>query len=221
MDYHKCRQVLVEYIPDWFQSYHPPCEGFKKLKINQCPRYLLRTLIFYSKMKLLGLLKKIICEGNEETSYKIATIKNKNNIFLIYDTFHQRVQRNGQEPFTYKIEMALIGNKYKSGVYSELIVESIKNKFNKILDIIENRNNNDPIILVDEFDRGSDYIEYLIDFKKIKPRFDPTENIYKIKIITSAFSNDGLWIKKHIPQKTSDRYIIEKIGLNTLQVIFI
>jgi len=172
-------------------------------------------------MRLLGLLKKIILEGNEETSYKIATIKNKNNIFLIYDTFHQRVQRNGQEPFTYKIEMALIGNKYKSGVYSELIVESIKNKFNKILDIIENRNNNDPIILVDEFDRGSDYIEYLIDFKKIKPRFDPTENIYKIKIMTSAFSNDGLWIKKHIPQKTSDRYIIEKIGLNTLQVIFI
>jgi hypothetical protein len=172
-------------------------------------------------MKLLGLLKKIICEGNEETSYKIATIKNQNNIFLIYDTFHQRVQRNGQVPFTIETEMALIGDKYKSGVYSELIVESIENKFRRILNIIESRKNSDPIILVDEFDRGSDYIEYLIDFKKIKPRFDPTENIYKIKIITSAFSDDGLWIKKHIPQKTSGRYIIENNKNYNIQVFYL
>jgi hypothetical protein len=172
-------------------------------------------------MKLLETLKQIICESDDFVNYKLDTIKKDNNIFFVFDTYHQRFDRNGKDPFNDKIEKLLIDLKYKSGVDNNIILKSIRNKFYEILDILENEDDTEPIILVDSFDRGSDYIEYLIDFKKIKPRFDPNDKIYKLKIITSAFSNDGLWIKKFGGQKSADRFIIENIKNYNLKIFYL
>lgn len=172
-------------------------------------------------MKLLNILKTIINESDNSEILKLPTIKNDNNTFLMYETYHQKYERGGGKPFNSKIESLLINGKYKSGVYSNIILNSISNKFNKILNILENEDETEPIILVDSFDMGSDYIEYLIDFKKIKPRFNPNDKIYKIKIITSAFSNDGLWLKKFGGQKSADRFIIENIKNYNLKIFYL
>jgi hypothetical protein len=172
-------------------------------------------------MKLLDTLKQIICESDDFVNYKLETIKNDNNIFLVFDTYHQRFERGGEKKFDDVIEKLLINNQYKSGVDTNIILNSIRNKFYEILDILENEDDTEPIILVDSFDRGSDYIEYLIDFKKIKPRFDPNDKIYKIKIITSAFSNDGLWLKKFGGQKSADRFIIENIKNYNFKIFYL
>ena len=172
-------------------------------------------------MKLLNILKTIINESNDLENYELSKLKNDNNIFFVYDTYHQKYDRGGEKPFDSKIISLLIDEKYKSGVNSYIIVNSISNKFNKILDILENEDETEPIILVDSFDRGSDYIEYLISFKKIKPRFNPNDKIYKIKIITSAFSNDGLWLKKFGGQKSADRFIIENIKNYNFKIFYL
>jgi hypothetical protein len=172
-------------------------------------------------MKLLDTLKQIICESDDFVNYKLETIKNDNNIFLVFDTYHQRFERSGEKPFNSKIESLLINKQYKSGVDTNIILKSIRNKFYEILDILENEDDTEPIILVDSFDRGSDYIEYLIDFKKIKPRFDPNDTIYKIKIITSAFSDDGEWLKKFGGQESADRFIIENIKNYNFKIFYL
>jgi len=169
-------------------------------------------------MKLITILKSLIL-----TEQKVGSIINNNDKLLIYTTKHQIEDRCGNHDFyENNVEDRLLRGNWFCGVNNKIIVNSINNNINKILNFIINNPNNPPIIFVDEFGIGSEYIEYLISFEKFKPIPNAKYNVYKLTIITSAFSNDGLWIKKFGAKQQNKRInLYEHFNLKNIKIFFL
>lgn len=136
-------------------------------------------------MKIISILKNLIVE-----QFKIFPVIEKGNKkIILYQTKHQRFDRGGDDPITNELIQRINKGFYKSGVNSRIIRKSIEKHFDKIFEEFKNNlpnNINYKIIVVDgSEDYPANFIEYILGGNILD------ENVIRLDIITSAYSDDG------------------------------
>jgi hypothetical protein len=199
---------------------HRPSEGFKKLKNPH--KLIYGDLLYLYDMKLINCLRYLILESEFQNEFKIfPSLKRDMEVILLYQTKHQRWERNGEGIIDNELIDKIYLGEYESGVNTNVIVESIDNNFYEIFDnfvseIEQNDGNGVRIIFVDEFNLLDDvYIEYILAGKLLN------ETTLKVTIITSAYSTDKNFFKKLKNYDTTLVSLTESFSQENLKVVYL
>ena len=145
-------------------------------------------------MKLIQVLNEIITEA-----YKVGRdLESKDKVIMLYQSHHQKVQRNGDDPTPKNLIYNVLNGNYKGGVNTLLIKNSISKNFEVVYKKCETINPENPrIIFIDDFEVGSGiYMEYVVASE------NAGFNTLKIDILTSGYSDDKNFFKtyKDVPK---------------------
>lgn len=161
-------------------------------------------------MKLLQSLSELILEVRKQ-DIKRAEISYGDKIIKIISTYHQWFERHGdqsyQEILNLYDKVSLKDYKYRIGVPDNMIINLIKNNLQKITGSFDQLQPGKNRVLfikkrVEDYDRDPvfNFIEFVLQ------KNSDTEYL----IITSAFSDDGLFLYLGTKEKTTRVFVEHK-----------
>lgn len=161
-------------------------------------------------MKIISVLKNLIIE-----QFKIyPEIEKGKRKILLYQTKHQRNDRDGDVPITKELLQRINKGNYRGGVYSRLIRKSVEKHFDEIFKEFKNNLPSDinyKIIVADGSENYPvNFIEYVLGGKILD------ENTIRLDIITSAYSDDGGYIYN---TKKTPMLIFENICISIKKIL--
>lgn len=167
---------------------------------------------------LRGIVKKILLEYTDKYPIRKGIFQYNGNQYNIVSTYHQWFDRHGDNDYETNLDLFfeknVDNNKYRVGVSDEILVPLIKNNGSKIIESFDNINPCSKRIIFtkkrndNEEEEFFDVIEFIIQ-----------KDNRSLKIVTSAFSEDGLYLLLGIKTKTDKINLKEEYCLDNLEVV--
>ena len=151
-------------------------------------------------MKLTKILSQLILEGNEDTK-PIAGFEYGGNQITLYTTWHQSIKREGYKSLDEIVDMYEYNSIYKPKYYDRIGVPNdlIKRIFIKNFSTIQNKMSklslvrpDNTMIFVKRVGESYELPEHMNYAEMVLL----TEDLENYKIVTSAFSKYGDYLKK-------------------------
>jgi hypothetical protein len=180
-------------------------------------------------MKLTNILRQLIVEGSDKPPRLVSSFTHENLPIKLIATYHQWHDRMAIESLNTIVDMyeENFNNnpKYyeRLGVPNKLVKEIFFKNFEKIKGIFEseisksnnsnifikypkyeNPKSNDTILFVKKVGESLDIVEYM-DYAEFVLA---TDNLKEYRIITSAFSIDGMYLKGTTSKKNTLRVVL-------------
>lgn len=160
-------------------------------------------------MKLTKILSQLILEGNEDTK-PIAGFEYGGNQITLYSTWHQSIDREGYKSLDEIVDIYEYNSAYNPTYYKRTGVpnELIKRIFIKNFSTIQNKMSklslvrpNNTIIFIKRVGERYELPEIMNYAEMVLL----TEDLENYKIITSAFSENGDYLKNFGKNKNSPK----------------
>ena len=175
--------------------------------------------IFINNMSnLRGLIKKTLLEYTDKYPIKKGGLQYDGNQYNIVSTYHQWFDRHGDNDYETNLDLFFEknadNNKYRVGVSDQILVPLIKNNGPKIIESFNTINPCSKRIIFtkkrldNEDEEFFDVIEFILQ-----------KDNRSLKIVTSAFSEDGLYLLLGIKTKTDKINLKENFCSDELEIV--
>ena len=167
---------------------------------------------------LRNLIKKTLLEYTDKYPIRKGVVNVNGDQYNIISTYHQWFDRHGDNDYETNLDLFFEkntdNNKYRVGVSDEILVPLIKNNGSKIIESFDIINPCSKRIIFtkkrtnNEEEEFFDVIEFIIQ-----------KDNRSLKIVTSAFSEDGLYLLLGIKTKTDKINLKENLCSDELEVV--